>query len=96
MTVCVIPSLFVQVIVVFAATVIVEGLKSELWMKTSFNPGSEVLVQLFKILRKTTRTAIPTDNRLVVPIIVFMMLIVMTIRHRRTVFVHWPGIIGKL
>jgi hypothetical protein len=34
-----VPPLFVQVIVVPAATVIVDGLKELLWIQTSFTPG---------------------------------------------------------
>ena len=87
-TVCDSPSLFDQVIVVFATTVMVDGLNAEFWMKTSFNPGSEALVQLFKILRTAKRKTMPTDNLLFVPINVSMMLIFMRIRHRRTNFVQ--------
>jgi len=74
-TVCDIPSLFVQVISVFAATVIVDGLNAEFSMKTSFNPGSDVLVQLFKILKTATRITMLADNLLFEAINDFMMFV---------------------
>jgi len=87
-TVCGIPSLFVQVIAVFATTVIVDGLNALFWMKTSFNPGSDALVQLFEILRTATRKTIPADNLLFEPINVFMMFVIRIIKHRRATLVH--------
>jgi hypothetical protein len=75
-----IPSLFVQVIAVFAKTVIVDGLNAEFWMKTSFNPGSDVLVQLFKILRTATIKTMVTDNLPFEPINVFTMFVITIIK----------------
>jgi hypothetical protein len=82
--------LFVQIIVVFATTVIVDGLNAEFWMKTSFNPGSDALVQLFKIPITAIRKAMPTDNLLFEPINVFMMFTVSNNKHQAKLFVQLP------
>jgi hypothetical protein len=76
-TVCGIPSLFVQVIVVFATTVIVDGLNAEFWMKTSFKPGSDTLVQLFKILKTAIRKAMPTDNLITIALFVPLSILIL-------------------
>jgi hypothetical protein len=71
------PSLFVQVIVVPAGTVIDVGLKAELSIQTSFAPGPdgppspyefELFEQPCEKLRITNRKLIPASNLILEPI----------------------------
>ena len=82
-------SLFVQVIVVPALTVIVDGVKAIPCMKTSFAPGiSDDFEQLFVIMSTEKSKANPVKIPLFDPIIFFIIFCFRLIKHKKPHLVH--------